>query len=144
MKKEHVKLSDADRTFLENLLKKGNLSAKKYKRATALLELNRGRTFTSVAETVGLTKQTTSTLAQKYRAEGLQCLDDKKRPGRPKTIDGVNRAKITALACSEPPQGYDSWSLRLLADKVVELEYVESVSHTEIGRILKKTNLNRT
>ena len=58
MKKEHVKLSETDRTYLENLSKKGSLPAKSYKRATALLELDRGRTFTEVAEIVGVTKQT--------------------------------------------------------------------------------------
>ena len=61
MKKEHVQLSQEDRTYLENLLRKGSLPAKTYKRAMALLELDRGRTFTAVAETVGVTKQTTST-----------------------------------------------------------------------------------
>ena len=58
-------------------------------------------------------------------------------------IDGQQRAKITALACSEPPEGYGQWSLRLLADKAVELGYVEEISHTAVRKILKKTNSNR-
>ena len=59
--------------------------------------------------------------------------------GRPIEIDGQQRAKITALACSQPPEGYAQWSLRLLADKAIELGYVEEISHTEVRKILKKT-----
>jgi len=142
MKKEHVKLSEEDRTYLENLLKKGSLRANTYKRALALLELDRGRTFTTVAETVGVTKQSPSTWAKKYKESGLEVLTDKPRPGRPTVIDGLQRAKITALACSDPPEGYARWSLRLLADKAVELKYVEAISYGEVRRILKKTNSN--
>lgn len=144
MKKEHVKLNEADRTYLENLLKKGSLPASRYKRAIALLELDRGRTFTEVAEIVGVTKQTASTWARKYKAAGLEFLTDKPRPGRPTVIDGLQRAKITALACSEPPEGYQRWSLRLLADKAVELELVEDISYGEVRLILKKMNLSLT
>ncbi len=115
-----------------------------YKRATALLELDRGKTFTSVAETVGTTYQTVSTWATKYKAAGLECLLDKPRSGRPIKFDGAQRAKITALACSEPPEGYGQWNLRLLAEKVVELEYCASISHTQVSDILKKTNLSLT
>lgn len=144
MKKEHVKLSEADRAYLEKSLKKGKVPVKTYKRATALIELDRGRTFTEVANIVGVTKQTASTWATKYRETGLDFLTDKPRPGRPTVIDGLQRAKITALACSDPPKGYDKWSLRLLADKAVELELVETISYGEVRLILKKTNSNRT
>ena len=119
------------------------MPARKFKRALALLELNRGRTFTETAQIVGVTKQTTSTWAKKYREIGLACLEDKPIAGRPITINGVERAKITALACSDPPEGYGQWSLRLLAEKAVELEYVEKISHTHVNRILKKTNSSR-
>jgi len=144
MKKEHVKLSEADRTYLENLIKKGSLPAKTYKRALALLELDRGRTFTEVAEIVGVVIQTASAWAKKYKESGLEFLTDKPRPGRPTVIDGLQRAKITALACSDPPEGYERWSLRLLADKAVELKLVESISYGEVRLILKKTNSNLT
>ncbi len=144
MKKEHVILSEADRTYLQNLIKKGSLPAKTFKRATALLELNRGRTFTEVAAIVGVVIQTVSTWAKKYRDSGLEVLTDKPRPGRPTVIDGLQRAKITALACSQPPEGYERWSLRLLADKAVELELVESISYGEVRLILKKTNSSHT
>jgi transposase len=144
MKKEHVNLSQEDRTYLQNLLKKGSLPAQKYKRALALLELDRGRTFTEVAAIVGVVHQTVSTWAKKYQETGLAILEDKPRPGRPTVIDGLQRAKITALACSDPPAGYERWSLRLLADKAVELAYVESISYGEIRLILKKTNSSLT
>ena len=140
MKKEHVSLTDSDRTYLTNLIKKGSLPAKTYKRALALLELNRGRTYTEVATIVGVTKQTVSNWTTKYKETGLEFLTDKPRPGRPTVIDGLQRAKITALACSEAPEGYERWSLRLLADKAVELELVEAISYMEVSRILKKTN----
>ena len=144
MKKQHIRLSESERTQLEGLLKQGVLPARKFKRALAILELDRGRTFTVVAQTVGATKQSVSTWAQKYRENGLAGLEDKPIPGRPITISGTERAKITALACSEAPEGHSQWSLRLLAEKVVELEYVEQISHTHVGRILKKTNSNHT
>ncbi|MCO5185351.1 MAG: helix-turn-helix domain-containing protein [Anaerolineae bacterium] len=93
MKKQHVTLSDNDRTYLEDLISKGSLSAKMYKRAVALLELDRGSTFTKVAQIVGVTIQTASTWAQKYGENGLEFLTDKPRPGRPKEIDGITVPK---------------------------------------------------
>ena len=142
MKKEHVNLTEADCIHLENITQKGSTTAKMYKRSLALLELNRGKTFTEVAQVVGVTKQTASTWAEKYRQSGLAFLTDKPRSGRPNTIDSVDRAKVTALACSQPPQGYKRWSLRLLAEKAVELEEVEAISYSEVRRTLKKTNLS--
>lgn len=144
MIKEHVILTETDRIYLENLTRKGSSTAKKYKRALALLELNRGKTFTEVAQAIGVTKQTASTWAQKYSNSGLAFLKDKPRPGRPTTIDSLDRAKVTALACSPPPKGYKRWSLRLLAEKVVELEEVDTISYSEVRRTLKKMNLSLT
>ena len=144
MKKQHIQLDESERTQLAFLLKQGSLPARKFKRASAILELDRGRTFTAVAQTVGATKQSVSTWAKKYRENGLAGLEDKPIPGRPITISGQERAKITALACSDAPAGHSQWSLRLLAEKAVELEYVEQISHTHVNRILKKTNSNRT
>ena len=144
MKKEHVTLSDEHRTYLQNLIKKGSLPAKTYKRALALLELDRGRTFTEVAAIVGVVIPTVSTWAKKYKESGLEMLTDKPRPGRPTVIDGSQRARITALACSDAPEGYERWSLRLLADKAVALEIVDDISYGEVRLILKKTNLSLT
>lgn len=138
MKKQHVQLKEEDRVTLEELIGKGTSLASQYKRAVALLELNRGKTFKAAAETVDVVPQTASIWAKKYASSGLQFLTDQPRSGRPAVIDGVDRAKVTALACSDPPEGYGQWSLRLLAEKVVELEYVETISHTKVGEILKK------
>ena len=144
MKKEHVKLTEADQAHLQTLLQKGSHSAKRYKRALALLELDRGRTFTDVAEIVGTTQQTVSTWAKKYEESALAFLTDLPRSGRPHGINGVQRAQITALACSEAPEGHSQWSLRLLAEKAVELEYVEAISYGEVRLILKKTTSSLT
>jgi transposase len=140
MNKAHVKLTETDRTFLEELTKKGELKARAYRRALGLLELDRGKTFTEVAKTLQVSIPSVSSWAKEYRERGIQVIQDQPRSGRPIVIDGQQRAKITALACSEPPEGYAQWSLRLLADKAVELEYVEGISHTEVRHILKKTN----
>jgi putative transposase len=140
MKKQHVQLSDEDREFLEALISKGELTAKAYRRALALLELDRGQTYTAVSGTLQVSIPSLSNWAAKYRETGLQILHDQPRSGRPIEIDGSQRAKITALACSDPPEGYAKWSLRLLADKVVEMRYCDHISHTEVATILKKTN----
>lgn len=144
MNKQHVTLSEKDQQYLNQLTSKGEQPVKVYKRALALLELDRGKTYTSVAETVGVSLPTVSTWAKNYQQRGLRCLHDKPRSGRPIEMDGQVRAKITALACSDPPEGYGQWSLRLLADKAVELAYCESISHTQVDNILKKTNLSPT
>lgn len=140
MKKQHIQLNEADRTELRTLISKGELKAKVYRRAYGLLELDRGQTYTAVAEAVQSTIPTVSSWASKYRTQGLAMLHDQPRSGRPTVIDGAQRAKITALACSDPPEGYAQWSLRLLADKVVTLGYCDQISHTEVADILKKTN----
>jgi putative transposase len=140
MKKQHVKLSTKERAYLETLISKGKLPAKIFRRATGLLELDRGKTLTAVAETLGVSNVTVAAWRDGYAKQGLKCLEDAPRSGRPPEIDGKLRAKITALACSEAPEGHAQWSLRLLAEKVVEAEYCEEISHTHIGRILKKTS----
>lgn len=140
MKKQHVQLTETDRTYLEALISKGEAKAKTYRRALGLLELDRGKTYTAVSEVIQVTIPTLSGWAADYAANGLKALEDQPRSGRPVEIDGKQRAKITALACSTPPEGHAQWSLRLLAEKAVELDYCEHVSHTEVGVILKKTN----
>ena len=140
MKKQHVQLTETDRTYLEVLISKGEAKAKIYRRALGLLELDRGKTYTAVSEVIQVTIPTLSGWAADYATNGLKALEDQPRSGRPVDLDGKQRAKITALACSTPPEGHAQWSLRLLAEKVVELDYCEHISHTEVGVILKKTN----
>jgi transposase len=140
MKKQHVTLSDDDRSTLERLLAHGTLSAKKFKRATALLELDRGKSLIEVAITLQVTNPTVSSWRDRYRTSGLAGLDDAPRSGRPLEIDGEQRAKLTALACSDAPEGHARWTLRLLAEKAVESGLCEHVSHTLVADVLKKTN----
>ena len=139
-----VQLTASDRNELEEMLHKTSLRSKVFKRVTALLELDKGKTICSVCDILGLCYPTISTLITKYKSVGLDCLLDKKQPGRPSKIDVVQRAKITALACSKAPDGYAKWSLRLLAEKIVELNYCESISHEWTNKILKKTTLKFT
>jgi len=140
MKKQHVQLTQMDREYLEALISKGDLKVKAYRRALGLLELDRGKTYTAVSQTIQVTIPTLSGWASEYKENELKILADQPRSGRPIELDGKQRAKITALACSTPPEGYAQWSLRLLAEKAVELDYCEHISHTEVGQILKKTN----
>lgn len=144
MKKQHIDLSDEDRDFLIALLRKGKLSARKMKRAQGMLELARGKTYRAVSDQLNCSYVTVQNWAKKYRSGGLGFLDDRPRPGRPTGLSGPDRAKVTALACSEPPKGHARWSLRLLADKLVELEIVDSISFKQVGNILKKTNYSPT
>lgn len=140
MKKQHVQLTPADREFLEKLISQGQQTAKIYRRALGLLELDRGQSYTAVSKILQVTIPTISNWAAQYAAHGLKAIYDHPRPGRPVEIDGNQRAKVTALACSEAPEGYERWNLRLLANKAVELGYCEHISHTEVADILKKTN----
>ena len=144
MYKQHVKLTDADQDYLTSLLTKGSTPVRVFKRATGLLELDRGKSLQAVADTLNVDYNTVAAWRDNYTKLGLDCLPDKPRSGRPVEISGTERAKITALACSQPPTGHARWSLRLLADKSVELGLCERVSRTQVGTILKKTNLSRT
>lgn len=139
-KKHHLNLSDEEISCLTSLIAKGELSVKVFRRATALLELSRGKTLTEVAETLNTTYQTVSIWRDNYKESKLDSLLDKERTGRPVLISGEQRAQVTALACSTPPEGHTRWSLRLLADKAVELSLVESISHNAVKEILKKTS----
>jgi putative transposase len=143
MKKQHLKLSQNDHDFLTNLLAKGQLNARVFKRATALLELHRGKALTEVANSLQVSSYCVSLWRNHYNDNALAFLHDKPRSGRPPLIEGLQRAKVTALACSQAPDGHARWTLRLLADKAIELGYCDHLSHTHTRRILKKTNFNR-
>lgn len=144
MKKSHVTLTDADQDILNALIKKGELSVRVTKRCLALLALDRGQSYSAVAPLVGLSYGTTRTFGERFIEHGIDLIYDRPRSGRPSVLTGEAKAKITALACSDPGPGRSQWSLRLLAKRAVELEYVEDISHSEIGRILKKTNSSPT
>ena len=141
---QKIHLTEEDRKYLQDLLSKGSLKARVYKRAFGLLELDKGKRYQEVSKLLSMSYPTIHGWGKKYNLEGLAFLNDKQRTGRPVGLSGEQKAKITALACSTPPKGYARWSLRILADRVVELDYVEDISHTEVGRILKKMNCSLT
>jgi putative transposase len=140
MKRRHVELTETDRAYLEGLVSKGHLPVRVMKRALSLLALDRGETVTSVATHQQVSNETVAAWRNRYKCEGLNSLKDKPRSGRPPVLDDAQRAKIVALARSEAPEGRARWDLRLLAEKVVELGYCETISHTQVGNILKKAS----
>jgi transposase len=142
--KEHLQLSDKDGEYLKGLLSKGQLQARVFRRANGLLQLQQGKTLIEVAANLGVARVTAARWRDAYKKQGLKCLVEAPRPGRPVKIDGSQRAKITALACSQAPVGHARWSLRLLAEKIVELGYCREISHQQVKNILKKTNSSRT
>lgn len=144
-KAQLLTLSSNDIRSLKILLTRGAASARTLSRARILDLLHRGQPPAQVASLLQTTPQTVFNVKRRYLKGGLQAaLYDQPRSGRPVEISGPQRAKITALACSTPPSGRARWTLRLLADKAVELGYCESLSHTKARQILKKTNSSRT
>ena len=143
MSKQHLSLSTTERETLEVLVRKGKAAVRVVRRALGLLELDRGKSVSEVARTLGVDIDTVADWRNRYKSVGLAAIEEGKRPGRPPQVTGIQRAQITALACSSAPEGHARWTLRLLADKVVELGYCDQISHTEVATILKKTNSTR-
>lgn len=142
MKKQHVNLTESERKELRDLLSKGDLKVRVQKRALGLQMMDKGMTFQAIQELIGVSHISLGKWAKRFKIEGLKMLYDKPRSGRPIGLSGEERAKVTALACTTPPAGYARWSLRLLSDRLIELDIMDSISHTEVGRILKKTNFS--
>lgn len=140
MQKSHLELSADDREFLQGLVKKSSLRVKVFQRAQSFLALDAGQSLHKVASGIGVNYNTVAAWRDRYKQKGLLALEDEPRSGRRPHIDGGQRAQLTALACSTPPEGHARWSLRLLADKAVELGLVATISHQHIGTLLKKTH----
>jgi transposase len=147
-----VTLTEQERKDLEALTRCGKTGAKKFIHARALLLCNAGPdgpawAVADVAEALGVTSRTIEHLKRRFVEEGLEAaLERKSRENPPREVifDGAFEARLIALACSEAPEGYQRWTVRLLADKAVELEFAPSVSHMTVQRVLKKTNLSLT
>lgn len=142
-KHTQIELKPDERTDLEHLIHRGNESARKLSRARILLLSDRSqgqrRSDQAVAEAVWCSQSTVGNIRRRYLAGGLKrALQDKGWPGAKPKLTGEVEARLTMLACSEPPQGYARWSLRLLAERLVELACVEAVSHVSVGEWLKK------
>ena len=140
MRKEHLKLNEQEHSYLTSLTTSGELKARKYKKVMTLLWLHQGKTMSEVSKLLSYAYPSVVNLKKNFLANRLQCLEERPRSGRPVVFQGTERARITALACADAPEGHAKWSLRLLADKAVELDLVESISHTGVQNILKKMN----
>jgi DNA-binding MarR family transcriptional regulator len=140
MRKEHLKLNEKEQSYLTTLTTSGELKARQFKRAMTLVWLSEGKTMSEVSRLLDYAYPSVVNVKKNFLQSGLASLEEKPRTGRPVTFEGTERAKITALACSETPGGRAKWSLRLLADKAVELDLVRSISHTQVQNILKKMN----
>jgi putative transposase len=140
MKRQYsFRLKTKERDHLREIIKKGTEKARKITRARILLLSEQNYTQQRVAETLSVSRVTVWYVCLRYLKGGLDnALNEKARSGRPDVFDGRQKAKITALACSQAPEGRSRWSLRLLADKAVELKLVDSISHMDVARILKK------
>lgn len=146
-----IELSEQDRIELYDIVTKGTSSARKSLRANILLASDRrsGKymTVAEIAKAYHTTPTTVQTVRTSYCEKGLEATINRKKretPPVPAKVTGEVEAHIIALACSDPPEGYSKWTLRLLADKTVELGYIESISHVTVSSVLKKMNLSLT
>lgn len=142
-----VTLTKAEREQLTELTRSGNSTAAKFIHARALLLCDAGKQgdpwkVADVASALGVTSRTLEHLKQRFVEEGLEAALTRKAPRKPRepTFDGEFDARLTALACSQAPAGHQRWTVRLLADKLVELKIVEAVSTMTVQRSLKKTH----
>ena len=147
-----VTLTEQERKELKALTRCGKTGAKRFIHARALLLCDAAPegpawTVARVAEALGVTSRTIEHLKKRFVEDGLEAALVRKprvRPPREVIFDGAFEARLIALACSDVPEGYQRWTVRLLADKVVELNFASSVSHMTVQRVLKKTNLSLT
>ena len=147
-KKYALKLTVDERVDLERLVRRGRVAGWKIQRAQALLHCDQGSdgpawTDEKVAEAYGITTRSLESWRKRAVEAGPMALLERKARAVPAAafkLDGEKQARLTALACSEPPDGLARWSLRLLAERLVELEVVEAVSHETVRRSLKKAN----
>ncbi len=147
-----VTLTEPEREYLLALTRNGKTGAEKFINARALLLCDAGPdgpawNVANVAEALGVTPRTIEHLKKRFVEEGFDAALNRKpreKPPREVVFDGAFEARLIALACSDAPDGYQRWTVRLLADKAVELKFAESVSHMTVQRALKKTNLSLT
>jgi transposase len=138
-KKYVVELSPEERVDLEALTRKGTASARRMKRALVLLAASDGDTDEEIAAKVRVHRTTVEHIRQRFVEEGLDAaLSERPRPGKARLLDGRQEAYLIALACSGPPAGRTAWTLTLLANRLVELRLVESISRETVRRTLKR------
>jgi transposase len=144
MRKKHlVRLTDAQRADLEGRFA-GSLTLRQRNRVQVLLRADAGETDADIADDLGICAQTAANVRRRFAAEGPDAaLTEKPRSGGPARLDGKAEAVVIALACSPAPDGRTAWTARLLANRLVELEVVASVSEDTILRVLKKATSSR-
>lgn len=148
MKKYVVTLTKDEREILNNLVSKGKHQSQKILNALILLDCDTGEfqvgrsTNEEIARVLNISMKKIDRVKKRFVEEGFDLALDKRKADRiyEKKADGEFEAHLIALSCSEPPEGFSRWSLRLLADKAVELSYIDSISHEAVRRLLKKTN----
>ena len=146
-----IELSNQEKVRLMEIVKKGNSPARTILRANILLasdkQNDRYMTVSEIANAYRTTPTTVQSVRASYCKNALEATINRKKretPPIPAKVTGEVEAHVIALACGQPPEGYSRWTLRLLADKTVELGYIESISHVTVSTILKKTNLSLT
>jgi transposase len=144
-----VTLTNQERELLKAVLSKGKHSSQQYRNACILLNCDEGKygekiSNEQIAQVLQITTKTVERLKQRFVEEGFEACMERKAYPEVKDIktDGDFEAHLIALSCSAAPKGYARWSLRMLADKMVELKYVDNISHESVRRVLKKTKLN--
>jgi transposase len=136
-----VDLDTDERETLLALTRKGELSARKMMRALILLRADEGLTDKEIVRALGTSRPTVERTRKRFVEGGLdRGLNEDPRPGQRMKLDEKGQAHLIAIACSEAPGGRDHWTLRLLADRLVELGIVESISHEAVRQALKKAN----
>lgn len=147
MKKYIVELVEDERRTLRKTIKAGRAAAYKIRHANILLKADQaeggpGWTDRRIAEAYGCSIGTVENVRERLVVEGIDAAIDRRREGmgRPRKLDGDAEATLTMIACGEPPEGHSRWTVRLLADKLVELEVVDSCSRMTVQRAMKKTS----
>ena len=141
--KYKVKLAESERSRLNEVSHRGQPSVRTVKRALALLKAAEGLRDGAIAGVLLINAATVARVRKRFVEEGLEAaINDQPRPGRERKLDGKQEAHLVAIACSSPPEGHVNWTLHLLADKVVEMEFAGSSSLETVRQLLKKTNSN--
>lgn len=141
-KKYIVKLTEEERNKLEKMVSSGKQSAKKILRARVLLKADEAWLDEQIAKALDVNVRTIERIRKQFVEEGFDSVL-KRRPSTRqylRKLDGKQEAQLTTIACSSPPEGHVRWTLRMLADRMVELEYVDDISYQTVNRVLKKTN----
>ena len=141
--KYKVELTQSERSALIETSGRGKPLARTVKRALALLKADEGLADREVAEAVSISAATVARVRRRFAEEGVEAaINDRPRPGRGRKLNGRQEAHLVAITCSNAPEGHAHWTLQLLADQVVAMEFAGSISLETVRQILKKTNSN--